>query len=90
MNPPEETTPDRSKTALYTWSAGATQAKPEVAAGAPDVVGVHEVLELLRVTREALDELRAAEGFPVPAELVCGPVWDAKLMREYAAARKPA
>jgi hypothetical protein len=89
MNAPEETTPDRSKTALYSWSAGATQAKEKVEAGAPDVVGVHEVCELLRISREALDELRAGE-FPVAAELACGPVWDAQRIKEYAAQRKPA
>jgi hypothetical protein len=91
MNDPEETAPDRSKTALYTWEGlpGATKDEPKVHSGAPDVVGVQEACELLGVSPEALDELRKGE-FPAATDLQCGPVWDGRRVREYAAQHKPA
>ena len=49
-----------------------------------ELVGVHEVAELLGVTKGAVGARRRRRSFPVPlAELRCGPVWGRWQIEKY-------
>jgi hypothetical protein len=53
-----------------------------------DLLGAHEVVELLGLSRVGLLDRRRQPDFPAPAaELRCGPVWTRDDLIEYACAR---
>jgi len=53
------------------------------------LAGVHEVAELLGITKSALADRRRHASFPSPlAELRCGPIWDLAEMEAYREARR--
>jgi hypothetical protein len=46
--------------------------------------GVHEVAEVLAISKAALADRRQQDAFPAPlAELRCGPIWDLREIRAY-------
>ena len=52
------------------------------------LAGVHEVAELLGITKSALADRRRHASFPSPlAELRCGPIWDLAELEGYKSAR---
>lgn len=50
-----------------------------------ELMGIAEVAELLRVTRQRADQLRDNSTFPRPvANLRCGTIWNAEDIRAWA------
>lgn len=63
-----------------------------ITAGIPDVVGIDEVCEILGLSFDEVEALRSGDAadpnFPAATELQCGPVWDARWVRHYAAQKR--
>jgi hypothetical protein len=53
-----------------------------------ELVGVHEVAEMLGITKGAVGARRRGRSFPAPlAELRCGPIWGRWQIEEYVVKR---
>jgi predicted DNA-binding transcriptional regulator AlpA len=61
-------------------------AKPQL----PALVGVKEVMAIVKLSRQRVDMLRRTPGFPQPlATLAAGPVWDQGVIEHWVSQRDP-